>query len=40
MRRIEPCRIPEGCVMRILLVVPFIGLLWIPFYNQERKFQM
>jgi hypothetical protein len=22
-------------VMRILLVVPFIGLLWIPFYNRE-----
>jgi hypothetical protein len=22
-------------VMRILLVLPFIGLLWIPFYNQE-----
>jgi hypothetical protein len=20
--------------MRILLVLPFIGLLWIPFYNQ------
>jgi uncharacterized membrane protein len=22
-------------IVRILLVVPFIGLLWIPFYNQE-----
>lgn len=21
--------------MRFLLLVPFIGLLWVPFYNQE-----
>lgn len=21
--------------MRILLVLPFIGLLWVPFYNRE-----
>jgi hypothetical protein len=21
--------------MRVLLALPFIGLLWVPFYNQE-----
>lgn len=21
--------------MRFLLLVPFVGLLWVPFYNQE-----
>jgi len=24
-----------GEIMRLLLALPFIGLLWIPFYNHE-----
>jgi hypothetical protein len=25
----------NGVVVRYLLALPFIGLLWLPFYNQE-----
>ena len=25
----------KGVVMWILLLLPFIGLLWVPFYNHE-----
>ncbi len=26
----------SGTVIKILLVLPFIGLLWVPFYNQTE----
>jgi Protein of unknown function (DUF3311) len=27
------CRLWEDFMRRLLLIVPFIGLLWVPFYN-------
>ena len=27
--------IGEACLVRWLLLIPFIGLLWVPFYNER-----